>query len=168
MTSEKIINLIQEQVAKELYSAYLYYDFANYYKFENLKGFGNYFNVQAKEEFAHAELFMEYLLDNGVAIKLDKIDAPNGTYKDFEEPLKLALQHEKYITKSINDIYAVATEEKDFRTTQFLDWFIKEQGEEEASADELIGRYKLFATDGKGLYMLDSELQSRTFTPPVV
>ena len=166
MANEKVIALIQEQVTKEHFSAYLYLDLSNYYKNENLNGFGNYFHVQAQEEFAHAELFMQYLINNGVAVKLGAIDSPNGSYKNFEEPLKLALQHEKYITASINNIYGVALEVKDFRTTQFLDWFIKEQAEEEASADEILGRFKLFGADGKGLYAIDTELQARTFAPP--
>lgn len=87
-------------------------------------------------------------------------------FSDFDEPLLETLAHERFVTDSINTIYAVALENRDFRTTQFLDWFIKEQGEEEQNADELIKKYELFGKDGKGLYLLDSELAARVYAPP--
>ena len=80
--------------------------------------------------------------------------------------MHLALKHEQSVTASIENIYAVALEKKDFRTTQFLDWFIKEQAEEEKNTEDLVKRFQLFATDGKGLYLLDTELAARTFIQP--
>ena len=80
--------------------------------------------------------------------------------------LKAGLEHEKYVTALINDIYAEAYEAKDFRTMQFLDWFVKEQGEEETNANELISKMELFGSDPKGLYMLNQELAARVYSAP--
>ncbi len=166
MLNPKIAKLLNEQVNKELHSSYLYLDMANYYIDNNLNGFGNWFNVQTQKEYAHGMLFIQYLRNNGEKITLEKIDAPAFDFKNFKEPLDAALKHEYYITASINDIYAEAYAVKDFRTMQFLDWFVKEQGEEEQNTDDLCKRFDLFGTDPKGLYLLDNELAARTFSPP--
>lgn len=158
--------MLNDQVNKELHSSYLYLDMANYYYDNNLNGFGNWFDVQTEEEKAHGMLFIQYLRNNGVEIELKEIPAPTLKYKNFKEPLEAALEHERYITASINEIYAEAYLVKDFRTMQFLDWFVKEQGEEEQNSDDLCKRYDLFGTDPKGLYLLDNELSGRTFTAP--
>ena len=111
-------------------------------------------------------LFIQYLRNNGVEIELKEIPAPTLKYKNFKEPLEAALEHERYITASINEIYAEAYLVKDFRTMQFLDWFVKEQGEEETNAENNIKKYELFGSDSKSLYMLDSELAARVYAPP--
>ncbi|WP_069997644.1 ferritin [Cellulosilyticum sp. I15G10I2] len=166
MLNAKIVKLINEQINKEFFSAYFYLDIANYYISKNLNGFGNWFNVQAQEERSHAMLFVKYLQNNGEDVELDDIKALKRKFADFSEPLNATLEHEIFVTESINNIYAAALENKDFRTTQFLDWFIKEQGEEEQNADDLIKKYDLFGKDGKGLYLLDSELAARVYAPP--
>ena len=158
--------MLNDQVNNELHSSYLYLDMANYYYDNNLNVFGNWFDVQTEEEKAHGMLFIQYLRNNGVEIELKEIPAPTLKYKNFKEPLEAALEHERYITASINEIYAEAYLVKDFRTMQFLDWFVKEQGEEEQNSDDLCKRYDLFGTDPKGLYLLDNELSGRTFTAP--
>ena len=130
MLNQKVADLINNQVNKEFYSAYLYLDFANYYEELGLDGFANWYKIQALEERDHAMLFMQYLQNNGGHVVLEAIDKPNKELNDKLTVLKYALEHEKYVTSLINDIYAAAYEVKDFRTMQFLDWFIKEQGEE--------------------------------------
>jgi ferritin len=164
MPNPEITRLINEQINKELYSAYLYLDMAGYYADESLEGFENWFTIQAQEERDHAMLFRQYLLNNGEKVVLTAIAAPEISYTDFKEPLLATLAHEKTVTASINNIYAVANIEKDFRTTQLLDWFVKEQGEEEKNAMDLIKKYELFGSDSKGLYMLNQELGSRVYT----
>ncbi|MFV0391866.1 MAG: ferritin [Paludibacteraceae bacterium] len=166
MLNPKISKLLNDQVNKEFHSSYLYLDMANYYYDNNLNGFGNWFDVQTEEEKAHAMLFVEYLRNNGEKITLTEIKAPHYDFKNFKEPLDAAYEHEKYITASIYDIYAEAHAIKDFRTMQFLDWFVKEQGEEEQNSDDLCKRFDMFGNDAKGLYLLDSELKSRTFSAP--
>ena len=165
MLSKKVADLINTQVNKELYSAYLYYDFSLYYEEEGLKGFSNWYEVQAKEEMDHALMMVKYLQENSVRPVLQAIDKPDKEFSDHMAPLKAGLEHEIYVTSLIHDIYAAAQEEKDFRTMQFLDWFVKEQGEEESTADDLIKKMELFGGDAKSLYMLDSELAARVYTP---
>ena len=162
----KVASLLNEQINKELYSAYLYLDFANYYAAVGLDGFENWYRVQAQEERDHALLFFQDLLNNGVAVSFGAVDAPDWTRGDHMTPLKKALEHEKLVTASIDAIYAAAYEAKDFRAMQMLDWFIKEQGEEEKNAADLITKMELFGGDSKGLYMLNSELKARVYTAP--
>ena len=111
-------------------------------------------------------LFYKYLQNNGEKVTLEAIDKPDKVFKNLSEPLKAGLEHEEYVTSLINNIYSVANELKDFRTMQFLDWFIKEQGEEETNASDLITKMELFGNDPKGLYMFNSELASRVYSPP--
>lgn len=166
MLNQEITKLLNEQINKEFYSAYLYMDMSNYYSDKNLNGFENWFFIQTQEERDHALLFRQYILNNGESVVLSEIAAPNEKYNDFREPLVKALEHEQYVTASINKIYATAFKISDFRTMQFLDWFIKEQGEEEKNADDNIKKFDLFAGDPKGLYMVDSEMKSRIYTAP--
>ena len=161
-----VSKLINAQINKEFYSAYLYLDFANYFERTGLAGFANYFKVQAQEERDHAMLFLEYLQNNNVHPKMGAIDAPDKVYESFRDPLAAALVHEEYVTSLINAIYAEAMKANDFRTLQFLDWFVKEQGEEEKNTNDLLGRFDLFASDVKGLYALDAEMAARTYSAP--
>lgn len=164
--NSKISSLLNEQINKELYSAYLYLDIADYYADQGLTGFENWFYVQAQEERDHAMLMRGYLINNDEKITLTAIAAPELKKDALKTPLLETLAHEQTVTASINNIYAVAYEEKDFRTMQFLDWFVKEQGEEEKNATDLIRKYELFGSDSKGLYLLDQELGTRVYAPP--
>lgn len=164
--NEKTAKLINEQITHEFYSAYLYLDFANYYGAVGLDGFENWYKVQAQEEQDHAMLFYQYLQNNGEKVTLGAIQKPDKPLTDHMAPLKAGLEHEKYVTSLINAIYAEAFADHDFRTMQLLDWFVKEQGEEEKNANDLLGRFDLFASDIKGLYALDSEMGARTYSAP--
>ena len=166
MLNANVSKLINEQIAKELYSAYLYLDFSVYYEREGLDGFANWYMVQAQEERDHAMLMLKYLQLNGEKVTLEAIDKPDKTYTSLMDPLKAGFEHEQYVTSLINTIYAAAYEAKDFRTMQFLDWFVKEQLEEEKNADDMIKKMELFGNDSKGLYSLDSEYAARIYTTP--
>ncbi|MDD6191106.1 MAG: ferritin [Firmicutes bacterium] len=166
MLSQKVAELLNKQVNAEFYSAYLYLDFSNYYKDEGLDGYSNWYNIQAQEERDHAMLFIKYLQQNGVAVTLEAIDKPDKEYKEFIDPLNMGAEHERLVTSLINDIYAAAYEEHDFRTMQFLDWFVKEQAEEEDNADDNVKKFELFGSDAKSLYELDAEMKSRVYTAP--
>ena len=163
---DKVYELLNDQINKELYSAYLYLDMANFYADKGLAGFQNWFNIQAQEERDHAMLMLQYLHNNGQHVELKAIAKPDKEFKDLMDPLKMALEHEEYVTSLINGIYAAASDVKDYRTLQFLDWFVKEQGEEEMNAQENISKMELFGGDPKGLYMLNSELQGRVYSAP--
>lgn len=164
--NEKVAALLNQQINKELYSAYLYLDMANYYIDLDLDGFGNWYTIQAQEERDHAMLFLKYMQNNGLKVTLEAIDKPDKVFEKPSDPLLAGLEHEKYVTSLINDIYDAAYSVKDFRTMQFLDWFVKEQGEEEQNADSLIKKYELFGSDPKGLYLLNQELGARVYTAP--
>ncbi len=161
-----VSKLLNEQINKEFYSAYLYLDIANYYDAKGLDGFANWYEIQAREEMDHAMLIYHYLHNNDEAVTLEPIAKPDKTFSGLMLPLETALEHEKYVTSLINAIYAAAQKANDFRTTQFLDWFIKEQGEEEKNSSDQITKMKLYGDDAKGLYMLNNELLSRVYTAP--
>ena len=148
---KKVSELLNDQINKELYSAYLYLDIANYYESKGLDGFANWYEIQAKEEQDHAMLFYHYLHNNGEPVTLKAIDKPDKTFTNLVEPLKAALAHEEYVTSLINTIYAAAQAVNDYRTTQFLDWFIKEQGEEEKNSNDQITKMELYGGDARGL-----------------
>lgn len=166
MLNKEIVAKLTKQINFEFYSAYIYLDISNYYADSNLNGFSNWYMVQTQEERDHALLFIKYLLNNGEKVVLEDIKAFDGGYQDFRTPLNVAFEHEQKVTASIHDIYSLAYELKDFRTMQFLDWFVKEQGEEEKNAEDVIKRYDLFGNDAKGLYLLDTELGTRVYAPP--
>ena len=166
MLDSKVAELLNNQINKEFYSAYFYLDMANYYEEQGLLGFSSWYKIQAQEERDHAMLFIDYLQNNGGKVKFETIEAPAKEYKNFLEPLEETLVHERYVTSLIHTIYDAAYSVKDFRTMQFLDWFVKEQGEEEKNSDDLIKKFKLFGSDSKGLYSLDSEMGLRVYTAP--
>lgn len=165
MKNNPIAEMLNKQLNKELFSAYLYLGIANYFEEQNLDGFANWFEVQAKEELDHAMLFRRHLIDLGAAVCLEKIDSPEISYTEPGQGLKAALAHEEIITASIHSIYAEALAVKDYRTTQFLDWFVKEQSEEEKNTSNLCKKYQLFGGDAKGLYLMNTELLSRVYVP---
>ena len=166
MMDKKVSELLNDQINKELYSAYLYLDMANFYSAKGLDGFANWYEIQAKEEQDHAMLIYKYLHNNSQDVTLGAIAKPDKEYKKLMDPLKAAYEHEQYVTGLINAIYAAAQAVNDYRTVQFLDWFVKEQGEEEKNSSDLITKMELFGDDAKSLYMLNSELAGRTYSAP--
>ena len=164
--NEKVHALINQQINKEFYSAYLYLNFSNYFEEVGLDGFANWYKIQAQEERDHAMLFYQYLQNENQKVTLEAIDKPVLNAACHMDVLKAGLEHEKYVTSLIHDIYSEAYEARDFRTMQFLDWFVKEQGEEEKNATDMITKMELFGTDAKGLYMLDNELKARVYAAP--
>ena len=166
MMNAKVHELLNQQINKEFYSAYLYLDFSNYFEEAGLDGFANWYKIQAQEERDHAMLFYQYLQNENQKVTLEAIPKPDKALTSHIDVLKAGLEHEEYVTSLINDIYAAAYDVKDFRTMQFLDWFVKEQGEEETNANDLITKMELFGSDPKSLYMLNQELAARVYTAP--
>lgn len=166
MLDAKVKELINTQVNKEFYSGYLYLDFANFYYDKGLDGFANWYDIQAQEERDHAMLMRTYLLNNGECVTLDAVAKPDKKYNGIGDPLHFGLEHEQYVTSLINQIYKAASDVNDYRTMQCFDWFVKEQGEEEKNAEDLIKKYELFGQDPKGLYALDQELGARVYAAP--
>ncbi|MBQ3094059.1 MAG: ferritin [Clostridia bacterium] len=163
---KNVRDLLNDQINKELYSAYLYLDFSNFFKAKGLDGYANWYMIQAQEERDHAMLFYTYLQNENQEVTLEAIAKPDKVLNTSMDVLKAGLEHEQYVTSLINAIYAAAYDVRDFRTMQFLDWFVKEQGEEETNANDLITKMELFGSDPKGLYMLDQEYAARVYSAP--
>ena len=163
---KKVHELLNQQINKEFYSAYLYLDFSNYFEDAGLDGFANWYKIQAQEERDHAMLFYRYLQNENQKVTLEAIEKPDKAFESHMDVLQAGLEHEKYVTALIHRIYSAAYDVKDFRTMQFLDWFVKEQGEEENNANDLITKMELFGSDPKSLYMLNQELAARVYTAP--
>ena len=166
MLDKKVIDLLNDQINKEFYSAYLYLDISNYYDQLDLDGYANYYMIQAQEERDHALLVLKYMQNNGLDIRFQAIDKPDQKFDSILAPLEAAAEHERYVTSLIHAIYHECHEAKDYRTMKFLDWFVDEQMEEEENADKMVSRYKLFGSDPKGLYSLDQEYAARVYTAP--
>ena len=166
MLHESVAKLLNEQVNAEFYSAYLYLDFSSYFQEVGLDGFANWYQVQAQEERDHAMLFYQYLHNNNEKVILEAVAKPERASSASMDVLKAGLEHEIYVTSLIHNLYDTAQQAKDFRTIQFLDWFVREQGEEEKNAEDLIQKMELFGSEAKGLYMLNSELAARVYAAP--
>jgi ferritin len=166
MLSDKMAQALNEQVNKEFYSAYLYLAMAAYFSDTGLSGFAQWMRSQAQEEVFHAMKFHDFVLERGAAATLKAIAEPQASWKSSLEAFENALEHERFVTKSIDELVAVAEKEKDNASRIFLQWFVTEQVEEEDSVGEVVNKLKLIGKDGSGLYMLDRELGSRVFTAP--
>jgi ferritin len=167
MISEKIEKLINDQIQKEFYSAYLYLSFEAYFASRSLNGFAHWFRVQAMEERDHAIIFVNYLNQVGGRLKLQPLQAPEWDFGSIEEIILKQLEHERLVTASIYNIADCAIEERDHKTTSFLKWFIDEQAEEEASAEQNLDKTRLVGeNDGKGILMMDIEMAARVYAVP--
>jgi ferritin len=167
MISKEMTKALNLQIMKEIFSAYLYQSMAAYAASHNLKGFTHWFEVQALEELFHAEKFYNYILDQGETIELHGLDKPKAVFKSPLDLFEETLAHEKTVTASINSIVEIAKKENDNASFIFLQWFVTEQVEEEATPQEIIGRLKMAGQEGSALFMIDAELGARAYTPPV-
>jgi ferritin len=166
MLNERMAEALNTQLNKEIYSAYLYLSMSAYSSFIGLKGFANWFMVQYQEEMVHAMKIYNYVDSQGGQVKLMAVEQPATEFESALEMFEKTLEHEKFITKSINDLVNLAIEEKDHATNIFLQWFVTEQIEEEGNDNDIISKLKLVGDKGNGLFMIDRELASRVFTPP--
>lgn len=155
---EKAFN---KQINEELFSAYLYVSMVNYFEAQNLKGFANWMRAQTIEELTHANKFIGYLQERGGSVKLDAIAKPDATWKSPLAAFEAAYKHECHISACINDLYNRAVKAGDNAAAIFLNWFINEQVEEEANADEVVQNLKLAQNAPGALFMLDREMGTR-------
>jgi len=166
MVTEKMAKALNDQLNFEFYSAYVYLAMAAHADNIGLKGFANWFYAQYQEEQMHAMKFFDYIQDQSVEVELEAIEKPRKEYKDALEMFEETLKHEQEVTAKINDLASLAIDEKDHATNSFLQWFITEQVEEEATVNEIIDKLKLAGTTGYGLFVVNNELGARTFTDP--
>jgi len=166
MLSEKMQDALNEQLNAELYSSYLYLSMAAYCRSINLKGFGNWMRCQVQEELVHAMKFYTYIIDRGGKAIMKPIEGPPTQWASPAEAFEHTLKHEQKVTGLINKLVDLAISESDHATNSFLQWFVTEQVEEEASADEVLQKLKLAGDSPQGLFMIDTELAGRVFTMP--
>ncbi|CDE59557.1 ferritin-like protein [Fusobacterium sp. CAG:439] len=168
MISEKLEKAFNVQINKEFYSEYLYLSMQAYFERLNLKGFVNWMSVQVQEERAHAMGMFDYLNQRGGSVILEAIEKPEVDWKSPLDVFENVLKHEEYVTASINELMDAAEEVKDRAAMSFLNWYLKEQVEEEDNAGQVLATLKLIGDDKKALLMLDKELAARTFVQPVI
>ena len=163
MINEKVENVLNSQINKEFYSAYLYLAMSAYFDEIGLYGFSNWTKVQAREEVDHGMILFDYIIERDGTVKLTQIEAPD---KDFQNPLQVfekILDHEKYVTESINCVASMSEDECDLATRHFINWYISEQVEEEANARDVITKLKMFGDEKSSLFHLDQKLGKREY-----
>lgn len=168
MINEKMEKAFNDQINKEFYSEYLYLAMKAYFTELNLQGFVNWFDVQVQEEHAHGMGMYDYLLERGGKVEFMAIDKPVIEGSTPVEIFEQVLKHEEFVTSRINALMDVAEEVKDRAALSFLDWYLKEQVEEEASVSGVLATLKLIGDDKKALLMLDKDLATRVFNAPVI
>lgn len=166
MISQAMEKALNNQINKELYSSYYYYAMAAYLENEGFEGMAGFMKVQALEETTHAQKFYDYICEQGGRVVLEAIDKPPVDYKSPKEIFELGLEHEKHVTSLIHSLVKLALEENDFATKAFLDWFVTEQVEEEATMDNIVNKFKIAGDSGHGLLMLDAKLGERMAAAP--
>jgi len=167
MISQKLQDAFNYQINRELFSEYYYLSMASYFSSVGLSGFENFFLVQVEEERFHAMKMYKFLNEKGGKVTLQTIEQPKVEFKSPLEVFELAYDHEKLVSKLINDLMDLAISENDHAAKNHLNWFVDEQVEEEDSMETIVNKLKLINGEGYGLLMLDNELSLRSFTPPV-
>lgn len=164
MFKDSILNYLNAQLTREMYSSNLYLAMAGYFQSINLRGFAHWMRLQAQEEMTHAMKFFDYILDRGGIVKIDAISAPPFAWDSPLSAMESALLHEQMVTKHINELADLSIKEGDHATHIFLQWFVTEQVEEEANVLEIVDKLKLIGDWKGGLLMIDNELGKRTLT----
>ncbi len=162
MLKETVLNKLNDQFNCEVFSAYLYFSMAGNFESINLKGFANWMEIQAQEELTHAHRIYKYIVDRGDRPMMAAVDAPRHDWGSPLEAMTDAYEHECQISAQINDCVTLVLKENDHSTNTMLQWFVNEQIEEEAVADDIVQKLKLIADNSTGLFLLDTELSKRT------
>jgi ferritin len=166
MLNETVEKKINSQINAELFSAYLYYSMANYFESISLPGAAHWMRNQTIEEMIHVQKFVSYVNERRGTVKLEAIEGPQTEWKSPLDAFEAAYEHEVHITGRINKLLDAALKESDHATANFLQWFVAEQVEEEASADAIVQQLKLVGDNKGGLFMVDKELTGRTVALP--
>lgn len=163
MINEKVKIILNEQINKEFYSAYLYLAMSAYFDEMGLYGFANWTKIQAKEEVDHGMILFDYLIDRNSRIQLKQIDIPEMNFSSPLNVFEKIYEHEKYVTSLVNEIAYMSLEECDLATKNFINWYIREQVEEEKMSSDIVARLKLFGDESASLYLMDKELGERKY-----
>lgn len=161
MISKKIQDEFNAQIGEELFSSHLYLSMSAWFESVNLRGFAHWMRVQAGEESAHAMKFFDFICERGGRVEMGAIAKPQTEWKTPLEAFEAAFAHEQHITSRIDGLMTLAVSEKDYASQSFLKWFVDEQVEEEAHADEVVQKLKMTGGAPNGLYIIDRELAGR-------
>ncbi len=166
MLKKKMLKALNDQITAEMFSSYLYLSMEAYFQSLSLTGFAGWMRAQVQEELMHGMKFYDFINERGGKVTLEAIDKPESSWASPFAAFEAILAHEQHVTSLINDLVDLAISEKDHATNIFLQWFVSEQVEEEASASEVVEKLKLVKDNPSGLFMMDAELGKRVFTPP--
>lgn len=166
MLKKKMLDALNKQINEELFSAYLYLSMAAYFESISLNGFATWMKVQVQEEISHAMKIYDFIFERGGKAEMQAIKKPALEWKSPLNAFQEAYKHECHISGCIGKLVDLAIELGDHPSNNFLQWFVAEQVEEEASADDIVQKLKLIGNDGGGLFMMDQEMGTRVFTPP--
>jgi len=165
MIGKKLNDAMNEQIKNELESYYIYLSMAAWLHSKALDGMGHWMRVQAHEEMLHAMKFFNHLIDRGGKVALKDLKQLKVQWKSPLEVFQDALEHEKFISKKINELMSIARQEKEYASEPLLAWFTDEQIEEESNANKITEQLEMVGTDKSGLLMLDRELAARAYPP---
>jgi ferritin len=166
MLTEKMQNALNDQLNMELFSSYIYASMSAYFESVNLKGFASWMRVQAQEELTHAGKFFSFIAERGGRVIMQPIDGPPTEWTSAEAAFADALGHEQKVSSLINDLVNLALDERDHASNIFLQWFVSEQVEEEASVGDVLSDLQMVGDHPDKLFMIDRELAQRTFVMP--
>ncbi len=161
MLSSKMQEALNEQVNAEMYSAYIYLSMGAWFEEQNLSGFANWMKVQAQEEMAHAMKIYGFIFERGGKVAFKAIDAPPAEWDSPTAVFQHVLEHEQKVTGLINNLVDLAEQENDRATCSFLQWFVDEQVEEEASADQVVKQLEMVGDSPGPMFMLNNLLGQR-------
>lgn len=161
MLSQKMVDALNQQINKEINSAYLYASMEAWFLKSSLDGFANWMKIQTQEELKHARKIYDFIIERNNSVKLLMIEQPQNEWKNLEDVFEQSLEHEKYITSEINNLYKIANEENDIATMVFLQWFVSEQIEEEDSIRKILDKIKMTECTGDAIFHLDKEFSNR-------
>ncbi len=165
MIQEKMQEAINDQINAEIFSAYLYLSMSAYFQNEGYTGFAKWMELQAAEEFSHARKFYNYIYERGGRVTMKAIEAPETEWSGILDVFEATLKHEQKVTELINNLVDISMELKDHASFNMLQWFVTEQVEEEATAEDIINKLKMLKDHSAGLFMMDKELGSRVLNP---
>jgi ferritin len=163
MLTKRMEEALNKQINEEIYSAHLYLSMSAYCSSQNFNGFANWMQIQYQEEMSHAQKLFNYVHDRGGKVILDAIAKPQNEWNDLIDVFEATLKHEMHISDCINVLADTALEEKDHATSNFLQWYISEQVEEEANVSTILTQLQMNQNQIQGLFLLDKELSTRVF-----
>ncbi|MFP3880734.1 MAG: ferritin [Actinomycetota bacterium] len=158
---DELAAAVNDQITMEMASSVAYLQMSAHFEAENLTGMASWMRMQAEEEKDHAHRFMDFVLDRGNSVRLGSIEAPESSFESVEHVFKTALEQEQSVTKAIHDIYRLASDKGDLASFPFLQEFIEEQNEEEATVETILERVRLAGGESSAILLLDRELGAR-------